>query len=91
MEEFRKPRFSFERWGFLFQLQILGDELMTFDQVKRKLAAILSADVKGYSRLMVGNVYNFIIDIFFNKSWLLGHQHINNVGKFNNFDSIKKK
>jgi adenylate cyclase len=29
-----------------------GDEPMTPDQVKRKLAAILSADVKGYSRLM---------------------------------------
>jgi adenylate cyclase len=29
-----------------------GDELMTPDQVKRKLAAILSADVQGYSRLM---------------------------------------
>ncbi len=29
-----------------------GDELMTPDQVKRKLAAILSADVQGISRLM---------------------------------------
>lgn len=28
---------------------------MPTDQVKRKLAAILNADVKGYSRLMGGN------------------------------------
>jgi class 3 adenylate cyclase len=32
-------------------MEFLGDS-MTTQEVKRKLAAILSADVKGYSRLM---------------------------------------
>jgi len=31
---------------------VFGGESMTTQEVKRKLTAILSADVKGYSRLM---------------------------------------
>jgi adenylate cyclase len=38
--------------GFFISTSAKGDKLMTPDQVKRKLAAILSADVQGYSRLM---------------------------------------
>ena len=54
MEEFRNPVSQLRDGVFYFVLilRLKESELMTPDQVKRKLAAILSADVKGYSRLM---------------------------------------
>ena len=51
MEEFRNP-VSQERGGVFFLSPVQGGKPMTPDKLKRKLAAILSADVQGYSRLM---------------------------------------
>jgi class 3 adenylate cyclase len=48
-------------WGFKPAfLLTLEDDSVTAQEVKRKLAAILSADVKGYSRLM-GSLFHMVV------------------------------